>query len=195
MRTPAEITLDRALGSWMTRVLDPAKGVAGEDADRGRATIAHYITEGLGWKLPNGYAGDGGFAWCGAFAAWCWAGAGLTVANARKYASPDAPGHVYASTYRLAQAAKRDAGFKVPKTSDIRPGDTVVIQGAEHRAYGDHIVTALAWDKAQAVLTCVHGNGHGRWPTGEWVEGVVISPFERTSIVAAYRPHGAWLGS
>jgi len=193
MRSPQEIVLDRALGSWMTRVLDPAKGVETEDTKRGKVEIRRYIEEGLGWKLPNGYAGDGAFSWCGAFAAWCWLGAGLTVENARKFAPPDAPGHVYASTWRLSQAAKRDPAFKVAKVSDIRPGDTVVIEGPDHKPYGDHIVTALAWDKVQSELVIVHGNGHGRWPTGEWVEGVVVSTIPRSSIVAAYRPNERWL--
>lgn len=186
-RSPAEIVLDRALGAWMTRVLDPPSGATTADALRGRAQIAAYIEQGLGRRLPNGYAGDGSYAWCGAFAAWCWACAGLTVQKASKYEPSDARGHVYGSTYRLASAAKKDPSFRVA-FSDVRPSDTVVVMGAEHKPYGDHIVTALAWDKAQSALVVIHGNGHGRWPTGEWVEGVVISTIPRTAIVAAYRP-------
>lgn len=187
-RSVQEIVLDRLIGAWMTRVLDPLKDATTDNALQGKAQIAMYIEQGLGWKLPNGYAGDGSFSWCGAFAAWGWLGAGLTPAKAKKFAPPDAPGHVYASTWRLAQAAKRDPLFRVTNISDIRPSDTVVVEGPAHKPYGDHIVTAVAWDKAQSELVIVHGNGHGRWPTGEWVEGVVISTVLRTAIVAAYRP-------
>lgn len=193
MRSAGEIVIDRALGAWCTRVLDPRAGDMSEDALRGKLEIRRYIEEGLGWRLPNGYRGDGAFAFCGAFAAWCYLGAGMTPERAKGFSGADVPGHPFASTYRLAQAAKRDPLFKVARVSDVRPSDVVVVEGPDHRPYGDHITIALAWDKPQATLTIVHGNGHGRWPTGEWVEGVVLSSVPRTSIVAAYRPHGRWL--
>lgn len=189
-RSAQEIVLDRALGAWMTRVLDPLKGATTPDALRGKTEIQRYIEEGLAWPLKGGYAGNGpgAFKWCGAFAAWCWLGAGLTPVKARRFAPPDAPGSVYASTWRLAQAAKRDPRFKIAELKDIRPSDTVVVESVAKKPYGDHITTALAWDKASENLVIIHGNGHGRWPTGEWVEGVVISTIPKSAIVAAYRP-------
>ena len=189
-----EAVLGRAMTEWFTRIQDPAVGAHAPDDERGRTAIERYIREGLGSALSHGYAGDGSFSWCGAFAAWCWRAAGITVKSASPFAGADVPGHPFGSTYRLSAACKKDPAFRVAKISDIGPSDIVVVYSKKNPTYGDHIVSALAWgDKVQSELIAVHGNGHGRWPTGEWVEGVVVSAFQRSEIVAAYRPNERWV--
>lgn len=161
------------------------------EAVRGRQEILRFINDGLGWRLQT-YAGDGAYSWCGAFVAWCWLAAGMTPEKAKKFSGVDVPGHPFASTYRLTRAAQKDPDFLIP-TLKALPGDAVVIKHAVHpKRYGDHITMLMAWDKLQHSVICVHGNGNGRFPDGSWGEGVVVSSFPVSAIVAVYRPNSKW---
>lgn len=183
--SPAEKALARALGEWQARVRDPARGDASPDAERCRARILTYIREGLAVDR-KAYLGDGDAAFCGAFASWCWLAGGLDLAKASADAPADAPGVPLGSTYRLHAAARRRPGLAVKNFGDIAPGNVVTVDTGGGRDYGDHITLALAWDRPKSELVIVHGNGHGRLPSGEWVEGVVISTVPRAAIRAAY---------
>lgn len=190
--TPALRALDRALEEWLTAVRDPRRDDASPDAERCRARIKTYINAGLDKSIPR-YGGDGDYAFCGAFTSWCWLAGGLDLAKAKSHAGPDVPGVPFGSTYRLHAAARRCPGFQLARIEDITPGDVVTVDTGKGAPYGDHVVLALAWDRSRSELLAVHANGTGRLPTGEWVEGVVVSPFARTLIRAAYRPDERWL--
>ena len=183
--------LERALGEWLAEVRDPARDDLSPDAERCRERIRTYINEGLGKNMPH-YAGDGAFKFCGAFVGWCWLAGGLDSAKANAFAGPDVPGSPFGSTYRLLAAAKRCPGFALERFTDIRPTDVVCVKTTGDAAYGDHVVLALAWDKALSELTCVHANGNGRLPSGAWAEGVVVSAYPRAAIRAAYRLDSRW---
>jgi hypothetical protein len=190
--TPGEIALDAAVTEWFRQTYDPANTDTSPTAAQSKHVICQYINEGLGWALKE-YKGNTTFAWCGAFAAWCWLQAGMTPARAKKFSGPDVPGDPFASTYRLMRAAQRDPAFQV-KVGGSVGGDVVIVKSASRPLkFGNHITMALAWAQDRSFVTCVHGNGHGRWPDGSWVEGVVISTFPVTAIAAIYRPHGVWL--
>lgn len=190
--TPGEVALDAALTEWSRRTFDPRKLDTSPAAAQSKLVICQYINEGLGWGIKE-YKGNTTFAWCGAFAAWCWLQAGMTPTRAKKFSGADVPGDPFASTYRLMRAAQRDPLLTIAVPKSL-PADVVVVKSASQpKKFGNHITMAVAWSQNRDVVTCVHGNGHGRWPTGEWVEGVVISTFPATAIAAIYRPHGAWL--
>jgi len=167
--------LTRALQQWLATVRDPARGDTSPAAERCRATVMEYISAGLGWDWVKYYPGDGAFAWCGAFAAWCWRAGGLRPEVAKKS---------FASTYRLHRWGQENPA-RLVRFPKIVPGDVVVVGDGD---YGSHITLALAWDLPQSALVTVEGNALGRLPGGEWGEGVVMRVRARSEIRAAYRP-------
>lgn len=176
-------TLNLALYAWQNNIVDPAKGDSSPDAERCRKFILEEcIWQGLDWQgWIKTYPGNGSFAWCGAFAAYC-----------MPHVKPELRKKWWASTYRLSEYGKKDKRRQV-KTSDILPGDIVVVGDGD---YGSHITLAVAWDKAKSQLLVVSGNGRGRLANGEWGEGVVLNMVDRQTIKAAYRPteDDTWTG-
>lgn len=168
-------TLNLALESWLTNLKDPGKNDHSVDAERCRAAILHMIQDGgLGWQgWVKTYTGDGAFAWCGAFVAYC-----------MPDVKPELRKKWWASTYRLFEYGNKNPGRQV-RISDIQPGDIVCVGDGN---YGAHITIAMIWDATKSTLVTVSGNGMGRLPDGSWGEGVVINVYGRHSIKAAYRP-------
>lgn len=121
------------------------------------------------------------FAWCGAFAAFCYGAAGLKRAIRRKS---------FASTYRLWAWAKGTARWVEPQ--DLRAGDVVVVGPLGDRD-GAHVVLCESVDP-DGIVT-YEGNAYGPGPSGGRREGVIrhVRPFaaeraEEYRVIFGVRP-------
>lgn len=166
--------LSWAVTEWQRHIIDPKVGDTSTTAEMNRSRILMYIQDWLGWKSwIKTYPGDGAFAWCGAFAAFCYGNL-----------KPEIRKKWMASTYRLSEYGRTNPR-RLVKFDDVLPGDIVTVGGGN---YGSHITIAVGWDKAKSMLVTVSGNGGGRLPNGEWGEGVVMTLYPRSELRAAYRP-------
>ena len=172
-----------ALAEWSRPVFDPRRVDMSTPAAFSKTAITKYIHEGLGWTWEPDYKGDGDFEWCGAFAAWCWAQAGLKLEWRKPF---------WASTYRLDRWARYqpfDAKTKNARPAqgphrliaDLnedseslpftpQPGDVLLI-GPAGSGYGKHI--CLVESYANGVFSTIEGNGVGRSSDGQIRQGVV----------------------
>lgn len=152
----------RAIEEWRHGVHEPP----GANWQR----IDGYIRgpEGLGWPSAalqgtndsKDYRRNGQFAWCGAFAAWCWSV--LDPAVRRQF---------LASCYRLDQWSKGNARRVAPE--GLLPGDVAVV-GPEGKFA--HVTVCIGAPRPLAgVLTIetVEGNATGPGPDGTTYEGVI----------------------
>lgn len=126
--------------------------------------ILKYIEEGLEWDRELPYVNSaklsiGGFAWCGAFYAWC-EGPALKREIRHKFLP---------STYRLWEQYR--GTDRAVDLDDIQRGDLVVIGRGKGRRWGQHICRAI--DVSDTHVTTIEGNAHGVLGDGSWGEGVV----------------------
>lgn len=160
------IVLEAAQEEWARVVRDDASGARRIDT---------YIREGLEWGWRPRYKPQR-FEWCGAYAAWCYALAGLTYAIRRKH---------LASCYRLHKWSQGNA--RRIAVDDLQPGDIAVV-GPEPASkddprrlrkqrprWGRHI-TIVRRVTGDTVST-VSGNGHGILGDGSYGEGVVRTDY------------------
>lgn len=162
---------ERALSEWLADVHDfePTDDPA---VDRWRACVTQYMRDGFDWGPATRYRGDGTYAWCGAFAAYCHPH--LPVDQRRSMAS----------TWRLHNRWGKDPKVVVALGS-VLPGDVVCVGQGD---YGSHVTLALGWgDERRSELVTVSGNGEGTLGDGSWGEGVVLRAYPRTALRAAYR--------
>ena len=130
--------------------------------------IGAYIcgSGGLGWPsaaLPGSvstrqYTRNGQFAWCGAFAAWCWEHVAPAVRLAR-----------FASCSRLEVWSRGTARRIAP--SDLLPGDLAIV-GPAAPGSGAHIVVVIE-APTNGIVATVEGNATGPGPDGIRREGVI----------------------
>ena len=181
----AQAALDatlRAEGEWELDVTEPGLGGA-HGADR----INVYISgsDGLQWPDANmkkdganPYEKNGDFAWCGAFAAYCWA---TLKPSIRKSTFP--------STYRL----WRDWQSRRIPASNMRAGDIVVVwndsataEDREKKPYGQHIT--ICRQPGADSYTTWEGNARATGPDGRYREGVGTRERELSTVAVVYRP-------
>lgn len=188
---PADAVLKRARETWELDIFDPDRGDVGAGrplAVRSRDAIDSIIELGLGWESrqlggtqKGPYRWNGDFAWCGAFAAWCWRAAGL-----RAYLRDKS----LASTKRLWKWAPRGNARRVART-DVRAGDLVIVRTTgDEPIFGDHIVLAAAApDPVTGWIAKWAGNDkNGIGPKGNRREGVVKGEVSPADFVWALRP-------
>lgn len=166
----ALVTID-AKRRWLGNVRD-------DKQPRNRLVIDELITgaTGLGWSWIK-HTGDGSFAWCGAFAAACWATAGLPLMPARY--------HSFASTNRLEawrlHSSSAPPSLELTRTSTgakavfadgsiPRAGDILLVG---ENGFGTHIAIAETFNPATGVFTTFEGNAHGVLPDGTRGEGII----------------------
>jgi hypothetical protein len=99
--------IDRAESEWNMNVTEPGLG-----GDSSRINLYIKSTNGLGWTWEDNYTKNGQFAWCGAFAAWCYTKANFKIRQ-----------KVFPSCYRL----WNNWGGTARKVEDIAVGDIVVV--------------------------------------------------------------------
>lgn len=170
--SPASVVLAAARCEFARGVAEP--GTAG--MPNGADVIDTYIRGPLGlawntcdvktWKPNVPYTRNGQFAWCGAFAARCWAEAGLKVDLRQKH---------LAGTGRLYRWAHGTERWVKPR--DLRPGDIAVV-GPEGSGDGEHIT--IVREVRANVIETYEGNAHGLGIKGNRYEGVVVQvrPFD-----------------
>lgn len=164
-----ERVLQAAHREWLRGVAEP--GTSG--MPNGAAIIDDYIRGPLGlgwntadvktWKPGVPYTRNGQFAWCGAFAARCWAAAGLKLALRQKH---------LAGTGRLYRWAKSDGGARFVPPGELRPGDIAVV-GPDGSGDGEHITIVDAVNAG--TISTYEGNAHGIGIDGLRYEGVIVS--------------------
>ena len=162
---PAAIVLATAHAEWLRNVIEPDR-----TGQNGAPIIDTYIRgpQGLGWKTCDiktwkpgvPYTYNGAFAWCGAYAAFCWGAAGLSPA-VRYKRLPGTP-------RLLAWARGTD---RLIRPADLRPGDIAVV-GPQGSVEGEHIVIVRGVNPGESILT-YEGNAKGPLPSGAIVEGVI----------------------
>lgn len=118
---------------------------------------------GIAWSwLQKAYRRNRSFEWCGAFAAYCYSIAGVTRKNRVKH---------FASCYRLWKwSGGRHANSRRVDNDSLQPGD-VVVMGPRGHVRGKHI--AICEKIVGRKCHTFEGNAHGRFPDGEFGEGVV----------------------
>lgn len=156
--------VERALIEWAQDIREP----------RGEVTrgpiLERYIREGLAWEWIKSYK-NRSFAWCGAFASWCWR-EGVSEATRKR---------AFASTYRLREWAKGSA--RLIPFEEARAGDLAIV--GHRKAWGDHI-TVIERREGDTLHT-IEGNAHGETPIGR-AEGVIKRTRDRDEVAYIYRP-------
>ncbi|MFA9271623.1 MAG: hypothetical protein ACEQSX_12865 [Baekduiaceae bacterium] len=191
LREPGEFAIERAHELWLSDVIDPHRGDQRLIAVSSIAAIDGFIRgpSGLGWtgarkengKLVAGsYRGNGDFAWCGAFAATCWASAGLRADLRKAY---------WSSTIRLYDWT-RGTARRITR-AEVRSGDVMIVKtSGKLPIHGDHIV--LASDRANSAtgwIPKIAGNDKsGVGPDGTKREGIVRGEISPADFLWAFRP-------
>jgi hypothetical protein len=164
--------LAAAVEEWESHVEEPP--------GQGWERIDHYIRsdEGLGWDWAKQYVKDRQFAWCGAFAAYCYGSAGLRLSIRKR---------VFPSTYRLYRWSS--GNNRRIQSEDIQLGDVVVVGPKGARRWGNHITIAVR--VGDDGIETIEGNAVGEGEGGVRYEGVVrqFRPFEPRR-----RTHGVMYG-
>lgn len=180
------LALAEAARLFALDIWDPPASDRRPVADRWRTEITRMIAgdQGLGWSAEGRYRGDGDYEWCGAFAATCWATAGLPLAIRKRSWSSCFRLQRWAS-YRpgadgLPNAKPRTGGLRLcvplaglrelPAGVVPQPGDVLIV-GDGVPAYGDHICIVESFDGA--AFHTIEGNGRGDGPDGRPRQGVV----------------------
>jgi len=161
--------VQRACDQWEKNVTEP-------EQDGHSAPITLYIKsrEGLGWSWEDDYTKNGQFAWCGAFAAWCYT---KVIFNIRQ--------KIFPSCYRMYNAW----GGTSRKVSEIQKGDIVVVYTSDQKTpnYGNHITIALSTPNDEGYFDTVEGNAVGMGPNLDIREGVIKRKRSIFNVAHIYR--------
>lgn len=156
--------VERALIEWAQDIHEPGGEVTSGPI------LERYILRGLAWRWIDTYR-NRSFAWCGAFAAWCW----------WEGVSEETRKRAFASTYRLQRWAKGSA--RLIPYEEARAGDLAVV--GHRKAWGDHIT--LIERREGETLHTIEGNAYGETPSGR-AEGVIKRTRDREEVAYIYRP-------
>ncbi len=144
----------------------------GGDSDR----ITTYIKSvaGIGWAWEKDYKKNGQFAWCGAFAAFCFS---KVQFNMRQ--------KIFPSCYRLYNNFNNTSR----RVGKVRPGDIVTVFTSKDKTptYGNHIVIAMSLPNVDGDFDTIEGNAKGYGPDGEWREGVSKRTRNIKNVACIYR--------
>lgn len=161
----ARTAIKRAQAEWDKNIVDPC------------SRIDTYIksSEGLGWGWEKPYVKNGQFAWCGAFASYCYAS---VSANTRK--------KIFPSCYRMySNWATTSRKISVDA---VQAGDIVVIYTSKRSVQGDHITLCVdASTVHEGYISTIEGNAHGELADGSYGEGVIKQKRELDKIAHVYR--------
>lgn len=146
--------LKRSENEFNLNVTEPGGG-----GDSSRINTYIKSVEGIGWDWEKDYTKNGQFAWCGAFAAFCYNSVRFNI----RY-------KIFPSCYRMYNAW----GNTTRKVKDIYTGDIVVIYTSDEQspAYGNHITIALGPPDSEGFFETIEGNAKGYGPDGQYREGV-----------------------
>jgi hypothetical protein len=192
LRDAGTITMLEAKCAWLRNIIDlPPVGTP--DYQRCEAEIDRIVAsrDGLGWSWESPYKGNHQIEWCGAFAAFAWRAAGMSLEARKSY---------FSSTYRLDRWARYarwtdevpdprpahgpyrqiieldehsgplDAHFS--DDDPPRAGDILMVGGV-NTAYGKHVTIVESYDSTTGVFTTLEGNATGPGPSGGTRHGVI----------------------
>jgi len=190
LRDAGEIALYEAKRVWLGRIVDPP--TSGPEYADSRTIIDRMIRtpDGLDWSWLAPYVKNGDYEWCGAFASYGWAAAGVAE-HWRKY--------FFSSTFRLDQWARyrpfehtenpkpKDGPYRQlieldetsgPRDAAFGPGDwpragDILLVGGQKTGYGRHVTLVESYDLVTGWFTTIEGNGTAAWPNGRRMHGVV----------------------
>ena len=144
----------------------------GGDSDR----ITTYIKSvaGIGWSWEKDYKKNGQFAWCGAFAAFCFSKVQFNIRQ-----------KIFPSCYRLYNNFNNTSR----RAGKVRPGDIVTVFTSKDKTpiYGNHIVIAMSLPDVDGDFDTIEGNAKGYGPGGEWREGVSKRTRNIKDVACIYR--------
>jgi len=155
--------LKRAEGEWARVVKEPD------------ARIDDYIRsrDGIGWSWEKPYVRNGQFAWCGAFASFCFTAVKFPIRQ-----------KIFPSCYRLYKNWSNTSRH-IP-IENMMAGDIVVVFSSKRSVQGDHITIATS-SIENGEFTTVEGNAHGTLGDGLYGEGVVKNTRKVEQVAHVYR--------
>lgn len=156
--------LDRGLNEWRDVVLDPSP------------RINTYIRtqQGINWTWEPVYKNDKDFAWCGAFAAFCWQSVKLEIRKS-----------IFPSCYRLFNAWGQSS--RKISADQMMPGDIVVVFSTARKSYGDHITLCMSPPNAEGEFETIEGNAYGELGNGSYGQGVITRTRNLNGVAHVYR--------
>lgn len=168
-RPMGEVAAERAMVLWRSGIYEPP-GCNAHEIDamiRSSMGLTWPTADAIKWRTDAAYTKNGMFAWCGAFAAFCYGAAGLLEEIRRKHMASTVRLYDYwAGTDRYAEDHQ-----------GVEPGDLVVVGDPNGKRFGTHICVAVAGYDGGAVRSgvvhTVEGNARGVMPDGGIAEGVV----------------------
>ena len=156
--------LKRAEAEWQRVVKEPDSRI--DDYIRSR--------DGIGWTWEKPYTRNGQFAWCGAFAAFCWSSVRFSIRQ-----------KIFPSCYRLYSRWLNTA--RHIEADQMLPGDIVVVFTSKRSVQGDHITLCLTAPDSDGHFATIEGNSHGTACEGERAEGVVKNVRSIDQVAHVYR--------
>jgi hypothetical protein len=158
--------IKRAQAEWALNVREPEE------------RIDTYIrsSAGLHWSWEEPYVKNGQFAWCGAFASFCYTKVRPLI---RK--------KIFPSCYRLHTNWAKTSRYIHP--DNLRAGDIVVVYSGKRAVQGDHITLCVDASEylSTGSITTIEGNAHGTLGDGSRGEGVITRERARSEIAHVYR--------
>ena len=156
--------LKRVEAEWQRVVKEPDSRI--DDYIRSR--------DGIGWTWEKPYTRNGQFAWCGAFAAFCWSSVRFSIRQ-----------KIFPSCYRLYSRWLNTA--RHIEADQMLPGDIVVVFTSKRSVQGDHITLCLTAPDCDGNFETIEGNAHGTAGDGERAEGVVKNVRSIDQVAHVYR--------
>ena len=160
----AQEAVKRGLQEWESVIKEPDQ------------RINSYIRscDGIGWTWEKDYVKNGQFAWCGAFAAFCWTHIKMNIRR-----------KIFPSCWRMYNAWSQTSRCIDPK--HMQPGDIVVISTAKKATQGDHITICREPVDENGMFKTIEGNARGELGDGTHGEGVVKCQRPLSSVAWVYR--------
>lgn len=155
--------LKRAEAEWEMIIKEPDGRI--DDYIRSR--------DGIGWSWEKPYTRNRQFAWCGAFAAFCWSSVRFNIRQ-----------KIFPSCYRLYSKWVNTA--RHIEADQMQPGDIVVVYTSKRSVQGDHITLCLE-APVDGQFKTIEGNAFGTSGDGERAEGVVKNTRSIDQVAHVYR--------
>jgi hypothetical protein len=163
----AREAINRAHKEWDLVVKDPSSGE--------RIDLYIKSSHGLKWSWEENYTRNGQFAWCGAFASWCYTDVKQPIRT-----------KIFPSCYRMYKAWSNTSRRIDPMK--VQPGDIVVIYTSKRSVQGDHITLCVDTSNInEGYINTIEGNAKGTLGNGEYGEGVIKQERTLDKIAHVYR--------
>lgn len=146
----------------------------GLDGDSSRIDVYIKSSSGIAWNWEEDYKKNGDFAWCGAYAAFCYTKLKQHIRQ-----------KIFPSCYRLYNNWSNTSR----RSNEVCIGDviTVFTSSKQSPIYGNHIVLASGLVDENGDFETLEGNAKGYGPNGDWREGVSKRTRNIKDVACIYR--------